>query len=311
MLTPLNGFSSSLFFQPPLPLSPLSLLSLSLSSLSLLSLPSSIKSRVSPEVVSAAKRYAKELESGRTIMRGVVAYPASARDSTSDVLSIAQRDEFMKLNLRPAPVPVGSVIDAMPMMHPAMLVTADQFIVVDAVPVVEVRAAGGGGGGVGGGAAGGSGAGGSGAGGSGAGGSGAGSGAGSGGGAGGGGGGATPSAPPLWEPSVWVPPPGSAVWVHADKSPDPTYTMTPMSETKVAELDGGSTGAAKTMKTGASSHPTGKQSRERRLSSRQLMQQEQQEEQQQEEQQQEEQQQEEQQADKAVTEVVAVGEEKN
>ena len=84
-----------------------------------------------PIVVAKAKECMNTLQSGRQILKGVVDYPAGTGDDSSDVISIEERTDFMNLNKRPSPVPVGSVIEVMPCYHPVMAVSVEDFQVTN------------------------------------------------------------------------------------------------------------------------------------------------------------------------------------
>jgi hypothetical protein len=211
-----------------------------------------IEKLVGEQVVAEAQRVSKELETGEELMQGTLRYPAAQADLSSDAITLEQRMHYMKLNRRPAPFPLGKSIEVMPTMHPIMVVTPQMLDIDDgsAVFVTDDKGAGDGDGG--GGASGRSAA-----------------------AAGGDDGGRRasggsqgsistavpapmagvsrggsvkveekiPTAPPAWVPTVFVPPDGSAVFVHPDKSgvdAEGVDTMNP-----AAEGDGVS-GAAKT-----------------------------------------------------------------
>ena len=201
---------------------------------------SRISDLVGGPVTKAAKGFAKELKSGKQLMQSVVSYPAGERDKSSDVISCDERDAFRLLNERPAPVPVGEVIGAMPIYHPVMTVTAEAMGIINIVntattvttteTVVADDANGS-------------------------------SSIGGGNGNGGGGG----EVVPMWEPAVWVPPPGSATWVHPDKEDIlPTSSASDIGAGKEEIKSGEKTGEEKT--TANNEEP-----RKRRLSSRQLI----------------------------------------
>ena len=201
---------------------------------------SRISDLVGGPVTKAAKGFAKELKSGKQLMQSVVSYPAGERDKSSDVISCEERDAFRLLNERPAPVPVGEVIGAMPIYHPVMTVTAEAMGIINIVntattvttteTVVADDANGS-------------------------------SSIGGGNGNGGGGG----EVVPMWEPAVWVPPPGSATWVHPDKEDIlPTSSASDIGAGKEEIKSGEKTGEEKT--TANNEEP-----RKRRLSSRQLI----------------------------------------
>jgi hypothetical protein len=203
-----------------------------------------VQNMLGSEILTEAKVYMKTLHSGRQMLKGVVEYPAGSLDKNSDVISVEERTEFMNLNKRPSPVPVGSVIQVMPCYHPVMAVvvvedhhdtmgTAGDFSGtggdsdaniadpnsnnVTSTAAVSVTV-------------------------------------------------------PDWQPSVWVPPPGSATFVHPDKEEEEVPLATESSEVGADKASAEAT--ATTMPAvGSGEEKTldEKPEKKRRLSSREVM----------------------------------------